>query len=150
MTNVYQIMMNQSNESFLSDLDKLIVVFNKLKEKCQGVDLPGITPDFMDNLDMINENYDKIREELGEEMLENFGEPIKLMVKNMIDQLQEELNKAMEEDDSLGLRSELGNIEKKLLNPEISPEEIDSLLDERQVAKQKIERAKRKQRVSVG
>jgi len=135
--------MATSDRSFSENLDLLIKLLRKLKDKSQFEGMPGVPKMFIMNFDFFLQNYEKMKDQISEQLLQQFGEPIKQMVAEMVEQLQEELDTNMipgvepqiESPVITGHKRTLAEIDNLLKNPSLSQEEIDKLLDERHKSK---------------
>jgi len=131
--------MATSDHPFSENLDLLIKLLRKLKDKSQFEGMPGVPKMFIMNFDFFLQNYDKMKDQISEQLLQQFGEPIKQMVADMIDQLRDELDNNMipeaepetESPIITGHVRTLAEIDNLLNNSSLSQEEIDKLLDER-------------------
>jgi hypothetical protein len=131
--------MATSDHPFSENLDLLIKLLRKLKDKSQFEGMPGVPKMFIMNFDFFLQNYDKMKDQISEQLLQQFGEPIKQMVADMIDQLRDELDSNMipeaepeaEGPIITGHVRTLAEIDNLLNNSSLSQEEIDKLLDER-------------------
>jgi len=131
--------MATSDRSFSENLDLLIKLLRKLKDKSQFEGMPGVPKMFVMNFDFFLQNYEKMKDQISEQLLQQFGEPIKQMVADMIDQLQDELDTGIipelettaETPVITGQKKSLEEIDNLLKNPSLSQEEIDKLLEER-------------------
>ena len=135
--------MAMNDRSFSENLDLLIKLLRKLKDKSQFEGMPGVPKMFIMNFDFFLQNYDKMKDQISEQLLQQFGEPIKQMVADMVEQLQGEL------DDNLipgaeipfetpvitGHKRTVKEIDELLKKPGLSEDEIDRLLDERKRVK---------------
>jgi L-lactate utilization protein LutC len=139
--------MATSDRSFSENLDLLIKLLRKLKNKSQFEGMPGVPKMFIMNFDFFLQNYEKMKDQISEQLLQQFGEPIKQMVAEMVEQLQEELDTNMipevetssESPVITGHKRTLAEIDTLLKNPALSQEEIDKLLDERHKLRSKTE-----------
>lgn len=61
--------------SFKENLDLLIRLFKKLKDKTPMDEIPGIDKNMYQNFDMFLKNYEIMRDQISEELLQNFGSP---------------------------------------------------------------------------
>jgi hypothetical protein len=135
--------MSASDRSFSENLDLLIKLLRKLKDKSHFEGMPGVPPMFVSNFDFFIQNYERMKDQISAQLLQQFGEPIKQMVADMVDQLQEELDgelitpvEAPEEKPVItGTKRTVEDIDKMLRQPGLSEEEIDRLLDERKRVK---------------
>jgi L-lactate utilization protein LutC len=137
--------MSDSDRSFSENLDLLIKLLRKLKDKSQFEGIPGVPKMFITNFDFFLQNYDRMKDQISQQLLQQFGEPIKQMVADMVEQLKEELNDGVipetEETEQppviTGQKKTVGDIDEMLRNPDLTDEEIDKLLDERNRLMQK-------------
>lgn len=135
--------MSASERSFGENLDLLIKLLRKLKDKSQFEGMPGVPPMFVNNFDFFLQNYERMKDQISAQLLQQFGEPIKQMVADMVSQLQDELGEdittTIEESESqpviTGQKKTIEDIDKMLRQPGLSEEEIDRLLDERKRVK---------------
>jgi L-lactate utilization protein LutC len=131
--------MSSSDRSFSENLDLLIRLLRKLKDKSQFEGIPGVPKMFVTNFDFFLQNYERMKDQITEQLLQQFGEPIKQMVADMVDQLQDELNEDIstlsEPEPSApvitGQKRSIQDIDEMLKKSGLSEEEIDKLLDER-------------------
>ncbi len=135
--------MSENDRSFHENLDLLIKLFKKLKEKTSLDELQGIDKSFYQNFEYLINNYENMRDQISEELLDKFGEPVKDMIAGLVEQLMNELgddydafmeseiepSEATEE-----LTEAVDDIEKideMLKSPGLTEEEINKLLDQR-------------------
>ncbi|HBF89235.1 MAG TPA: hypothetical protein DDX39_11395 [Bacteroidales bacterium] len=124
--------MNSNNKSFKENLDKLIDLFKKLRDKAKGDEYSGIDNGMIKNLDALVENYDMIKDTFPEEMINQVGLPIKEMIEHAIEQLKEELGEIDESNEQAQIVvNEISEIDQMLKQPNLSSYEIDELLDKR-------------------
>lgn len=118
--------------TFAQNLEYLIELFGKLRERSIDQKLPGIDRTFFDNFDYIAQNYKSLKKDIPEEVLERFGQPIQQMVEQMVEQLIDELEDDDQiEADAKALSEDLKEIDLLLRNPLIDQNEINGLLDQR-------------------
>ncbi|MCU0370459.1 MAG: hypothetical protein MUC31_03500 [Bacteroidales bacterium] len=135
--------MSTSDRSFSENLDLLIKLLRRLKDKSQFEGMPGVPKMFITNFDFFLQNYEKMKDQISAQLLQQFGEPIKQMVADMVDQLKDELDEDLltatetpsESPVITSQRRTLEDIDQLLKNPALSQEEIDQLLDERHMLK---------------
>jgi hypothetical protein len=135
--------MATSDRSFSENLDLLIKLLRKLKDKSQFEGMPGVPKMFIMNFDFFLQNYDKMKDQISEQLLQQFGEPIKQMVADMVEQLQGELDQTLipevgSSDESpliTGHKRTVEEIDALLKKPGLTADEIDRLLDERKRVK---------------
>jgi L-lactate utilization protein LutC len=131
--------MSTSDRSFSENLDLLIKLLRKLKNKSHFEGMPGVPKMFVTNFDFFLQNYERMKDQITAQLLQQFGEPIKQMVADMVDQLKEELDEdLLTETETIpdspvitGQKRTVEEIDILLKNPALSQEEIDKLLDER-------------------
>jgi len=139
--------MSTGERSFNENLDLLIRLLRKMKDKSQFEGIPGVPKSFVANFEFFIQNYERMKDQIAAQLLQQFGEPIKQMVADMVDQLKEELD----EDPMLatpdepaspaeipvitGQKKTVEEIDEMLRKPGLSEEEIDRLLDERKKVK---------------
>lgn len=148
-------MENERNKSLKKNLDELIRLFKKVKDKSVFENIPGINKAFFNNFEMLVNNYDMIKEDLSEELLSQFGEPIHKMIADTVVQLKEQLGEAGELDDELpefkesknilitpepeNPQDEVKHIDEMLKRGGLKADEVDRLLDRRSELKSKNE-----------
>ena len=131
--------MSSEDRSFDENLDLLIKLFKKLKEKTSIDNLHGIDKTFYQNFEYLLSNYENMRGQLSAELLDKFGEPVKAMIASLVDQLKTELGEdagdldqeVEEEKAEIEVPDDLSKIDEMLKNPGLSEEEVNKLLDER-------------------
>lgn len=133
--------MSNEERSFKENLDLLIKLFKKLKGRTDIKEIPGIDKNMYQNFDLFLNNYEMMRDQISDELLMQFGEPMKKMIADLVDQLKDELGEEVEikEEETpqrQELRKDVKQIDQLLKNPGLSEEEIDRLLDERMKLKQ--------------
>lgn len=130
--------MSGEDRSFNENLDLLIKLFKRLKDKASFDDMPGIDKTFYQNFEYLLSNYENMRDQLSEELLSKFGEPVKGMIASLVEQLKMELGDDigdldLDEDKAVEIEipDDIAKIDEMLKNPELGDEEINKLLDER-------------------
>jgi hypothetical protein len=130
--------MGSDDRSFNENLDLLIKLFKKLKDKASFDDMPGIDKTFYQNFEYLLSNYENMRDQLSEELLSKFGEPVKGMIASLVEQLKMELGEDIgdldlddEQEEVIEIPDDIAKIDEMLKNPDLSDEEINKLLDER-------------------
>ncbi|MBE0651464.1 MAG: hypothetical protein IH595_11580 [Bacteroidales bacterium] len=145
-------MMNM--EQFKQDLDELFRLFNKLMEKQESgmEEIPGINKMMLQQFKFFFNNYEQMKDQIAYQLQGQFGESVQDMVRTLIQQLREELgeDEFMLEDESeesslkeiytltssepigiLDPQKEIEKIDELLKNKNLTPEQIDQLLDRR-------------------
>ena len=131
--------MGSEERTFNENLDLLIKLFKKLKEKSSLDDIPGIDKTFYQNFEYLLSNYENMREQLSEELLEKFGEPVKGMIAGLVEQLKMELGDDAGDFDleeaplieEIRIPGDVAKIDEMLKDPGLTDKEINKLLDER-------------------
>lgn len=131
--------MSANNQSFSEDLDRLISLFKRIKDKMNRQQYQGIDKTFVQNIDIMISNYETIKGNISPEMLNSMGEPIHKMMTLLIEQINaeygnilgEELNQVQTQapQKSISENVEIEHIDAMLKRGGIRPEEIDKLLD---------------------
>ncbi|PLX07923.1 MAG: hypothetical protein C0598_12730 [Marinilabiliales bacterium] len=133
------------DENFKKDLDELFRLFNKLIKDRPIEDVPGLNQGMLKQFEFFFSNYENMKDQISQQLQGQFGEPVKEMVKGLIQQLKDELGEddfldTIEEEDDLILEDEIKKIEGKterekidelLKTPGLTEEQIDELLDRR-------------------
>jgi hypothetical protein len=142
--------MSDSNENFEKDLEQLIRLFKKIKDKTKAEDFSHLDPAFAQNLDFIINNYEMVKNNIPKEMFSQMGIPFQQMMREFIKHLKTELGEdyneeelitedEVEEDLSddtddvqiIKASEEIKKIDAALKKPGLSAEQIDKLLDRR-------------------
>jgi hypothetical protein len=130
--------MSGEDRSFNENLDLLIKLFKRMKDKASFDDMPGIDKTFYQNFEYLLSNYENMRDQLSEELLSKFGEPVKGMIASLVEQLKMELGDDIGDldldDDSkeeIEIPDDIAKIDEMLKKTDLSDEEINKLLDER-------------------
>ncbi len=130
--------METSNEKFKQQLDRMIIIFRKIREKKV---FSSMEPSFYQSLDMVIANYEMIKNHLSNPVLDMVGQPIKQMMLQVIQQLSKEMNLSdidlelppsnEKEQEKMEIFRDIQQIDKQLSNQNLSEAEINALLDER-------------------
>ena len=141
------------NKAFKKNMDELIRLFKKIKDKSVFEDLPGVDKMFIQNFDLLVQNYDEIKGDLSEQLLSQFGTPVHKMIENIVKQLKEQLGEEADEileekpttpqkvlitPEPSSIEDEIKIIDSQLNNSELSTEQINRLLDRRSDLKKRI------------
>ena len=136
-------------EKFKRDLDELFRLFNKLMEKQEDdmMEIPGFSKAMLEQFKFFFSNYETMKDQIAHQLQGQFGEPVQEMVEGLIKQLREELGEeewmqeieepervslpAEEEKPISDVSAEIAKIDKLLQNPNLTPEQVDELLDRR-------------------
>ena len=136
--------MSYEERPFKENLDLLIRLLRKIKDKSQFEKIPGLPPMFFTNFEFFITNYEQMKDQISDQLLHQFGEPIKQIVAEMVEHLQSELGEdvSLEEEVTTkpsdlitGQKKTIEEIDEMLKTPGLSEEEINKLLDERKKLK---------------
>ena len=143
--------MSDTNDSFENDLEQLIRLFKKIKDKTKAEQLSHLDPAFAQNLDFIISNYEMVKNNIPKDMFTQMGLPFQQMMKEFISHLKTELGEEYEEElteedevidaipkqkpeaesNKLNVSDEVKKIDELLKKPGLSEEKINKLLDRR-------------------
>ena len=146
--------MDSERQEFERNLDELIRLFRMLKDKTSIENIPGVDKAMYKNFEVFLNNYDNMKDHITDNLYEQFGEPMRKMITDLVSQLKNELTEEEIIEFENSIKVEDGNfevdnvtevdnlkdieeIDKLLKNPELSLEEIDILLDKRSSLKNK-------------
>lgn len=150
-------MNEDQNNSLKENLDELIRLFKKIKDKTVFDNLPGVNKAFIQNFDLLVNNYDEIKEDLSEQLLNQFGTPIHKMIADIVKQLRDQLGEEDDENIELSqnnedrarktkvlitpepksIKDEILIIDKKLKDTSLTREQVNRLLDRRSTLSKK-------------
>jgi hypothetical protein len=131
-------------EEFKKDLEQIIKLFTKLQEKAKKTGYMSLDDMHYKQIEMLVQSYDMVKDNINEQMLSRFGEPIRDMMKEMISHLQDELgdeylyeieSKPEKEtitekaDKVIQIGPSLEEIERMLQASNLSEQQINDLLD---------------------
>ncbi len=138
------------NENFKKELDELVNLFRKLQKKLKGESIPGVDDSYVKNIELFLKSYESSRDQISDAMLQQMGQPVKDMIRHVIQQLKEELGDDLyydlgierEDDDEVeqldtddSKRIEVGpsleEIDRMLAIQNLPMDEMNRLLDER-------------------
>jgi len=111
-------------ENFKADLDKLIALFKKLREK-KIFETMIKDKEQIKNLDMVINNYDMIKDNIPDDIAKQLGAPIRKLILMLTEQLKDEIDTVDKSDNELEL------IDNILAEGDLSEDEINNLLDRR-------------------
>lgn len=148
--------MDEKRESFKKKLDQLIKLFRKLKDKEDVKNMPGVDPMMYQSFELFLNNYDMMKDQITDDLLNQFGDQMQYMVSSLVEQLKDQLGDDidLEEDEQElvrdirneplpkievqegeteedVLKKKLEMIDQKLKTPGLSAEEMDHLLEQR-------------------
>jgi len=138
--------MSEGDKSFHDNLDKLVKLLRKLRDKAEGNEIPGIPKMFLNNFDFVINNYEMMKNQISDQLLNQYGESIKKIVADMVEQLKEEVGDDFDTEEiseppepepelliepSDNLQEAIEKIDEKLKQPGLSEDDINKLLDDR-------------------
>ncbi len=140
--------MSEANDSFEKDLEQLIRLFKKIKNKTATDRFNQIDPALTQNLDFIINNYEMMKGNISKDMLNQMGFPFQKMMHEFITQMKQELGEEFDDFDlddeepvdeppkeaienPKPLSNDIAEIDARLRKPGLSDAEIDALLDKR-------------------
>lgn len=143
--------MSQSNESFKRDLDELMRLFKKIREKSGDERFEQIDPMLKQHLDFVISNYDTVKDSMQIEMLNKMGFPVQQMLRQFIQMMKMDLGEdftsdyiqdeaqppTVAEPPSENYDDDIKKIDQMLKNPNLTEEQINNLLDKRNQALKK-------------
>jgi hypothetical protein len=132
-----------TDDNFKKDLDELFRLFKKMVETKSLDEVPGVDKFMLQQFQMFFSNYDTMKDQIAQQLQGQFGESVRHMVKTLVQQLKEELDEDImmnvpppaEEVKPPVAIDQVGNdirkIDEMLLNPDLTEEQINELLDRR-------------------
>jgi hypothetical protein len=141
--------MSEPNDSFEKDLEQLIRIFKKIRSDKQNEQFAHLDKAFTQNLDFIINNYEMVKNSIPREMLSQMGLPFQKMLHEFIEQLKGELGEDLNEFEQNTLSNikatetitnsevkksptdDIENIDRMLKKSGLSEEELNILLDQR-------------------
>lgn len=121
--------MDQGSESFRKKIDQLMELFRRFAEKMEKENLADNSP-YSQNFKMMLDNYERMRNFLPDDIPENLRGPFESMLNDLISKLRDEIGEIpqtpLQAEKSTGTIAE---IEQKLKEGNLSPSEMDELLD---------------------
>lgn len=121
--------MDQGSESFRKKIDQLMELFKRFAEKMEKENLTDTSP-FGQNFKMMVENYDRMKGFLPDDIPENLRAPFENMLNDLIEKLRDEIGEMPQTPIQVEKSNEtLTEIEQKLKQGNLSPAEMDELLD---------------------
>jgi len=128
------------DEKFRQELDELFRLFKKLMEDKSIDEVPGIDKHMLQQFQFFFNNYENMKDQIAYQLQGQFGEPVREMVRTLVKQLREELGEdyeIIEQEDNApvididDLGNDIKRIDEMLTDPNLTPEQIDELLDKR-------------------
>ncbi|PKP33198.1 MAG: hypothetical protein CVT99_01735 [Bacteroidetes bacterium HGW-Bacteroidetes-16] len=128
------------DEKFKQDLDELFRLFKRLVERQSMEDIPGVDRSMMKQFQFFFSNYETMKDQISHQLQGQFGEPVKKMVSNLVEQLRAQLGEDNEdllqdeikvEELTLNPPGRIAAIDEMLKKPGLSEDQINELLDRR-------------------
>lgn len=126
----------REEKPFSASLEELIEIFGNIRQKSIDGKFGEIDVSFLDDFDVLLRDYITVKDGISEGVLESVSEPLKNLVRVMIEQLRMEMIKvfdmAVEAENAARFSIDLERINQSLKQPGLTNTEIDRLLDERE------------------
>lgn len=122
--------MEGKNDAFINKLDELITLFEQLKNKANKEGIILENDPLYKNFEMLASNYQLIKNNLPDDLLQEIGEPMQEMIVKMVEQLKSEMSQT-DSKKSSDIKDELQKIDLLLKKGNLSEQEINDLLDKR-------------------
>lgn len=129
------------DENFKKDLDELFRLFKKMVDTKSMDEIPGVDKFMLQQFQVFFSNYDTMKDQIAQQLQGQFGDSVKEMVKTLVQQLKEELDEDIfmqveeaEEEPIVSIEAvdnDIKAIDEMLLNPDLTEEQINELLDKR-------------------
>jgi len=128
------------DEKFKQDLDELFRLFKRLVEKQSMEDIPGVDRSMMKQFQFFFSHYETMKDQISYQLQGQFGEPVKKMVSNLVEQLRAQLGEESEdllqdeikvEELTLNPPGRIAAIDEMLKKPGLTEDQINELLDRR-------------------
>lgn len=130
------------DEKFKQDLDELFRLFKKLVETKSLDDVPGVDGMMLKQFQFFFSNYETMKDQIGDQLQGQFGEPVKQMVSDLVKQLREQVGEEhfdyIEEIEDtepklkiISNNPSVEEIDNLLKNPNLTEDQINELLDNR-------------------
>ena len=84
--------MEEDKQEFKRNLDELIKLFRKLKNKTSIENMPGVDKAMVQNFEVFLSNYDNMKDHITDDLFDQFGVPMRQMIADLVSQLKSELS----------------------------------------------------------
>ncbi len=118
-----------ADNDFKNNLDELIEVFIRLKDKENFKTMLNDDAQ-LKNIEMLINNYDFIKNNIPDDILDELGESIKGLIVDLTKQLKQELGN-VDQDDNKEFLDDINMIDNILTSNDLSEDKINELLDKR-------------------
>jgi hypothetical protein len=118
-------------EKFEKEFDELIALLKKIRTMADNGHLQKIDVDFVDECNILLDNYQLIKSTLNPDLIKVVGNPIFEMVQEFITTLKQELLQVYRENNGNPDLDEMRELDEMLNKPNLSVEDIDAILDKR-------------------
>ena len=118
-------------EKFEKEFDELIALLKKIRTMANNGQLHKIDVDFVDECNILIDNYQLIKSTLNPDLITVVGNPIFEMVQEFITTLKQELLQVYRENNGNPDLDEMRELDEMLNKPNLSVEDIDAILDKR-------------------
>lgn len=121
--------------NFQENLEELIDLLKKIKDKAVDNKIGDIDVSFLNDFNIVLDNYEMIKASISPEIMQTLGEPMTGMIEGLVQQLKTELNDLVSQAQAQGTwenaDDDLTRLNDLLKNPNLSNRQIDELLDKR-------------------
>jgi hypothetical protein len=118
-------------ESFVKEFDELIALLKKMRMMADKGQLQEIDIEFINQCDILLDNYELIKSTLNPDLIEVVGNPIFEMVQDFVTMLKQELLNVYRLNNGNPELDEMHELDAMLNKPNLSVEDIDAILDKR-------------------
>ena len=118
-----------ADKDFKNNLDELIEVFKRLKDKKHFKTMLNNDAQ-LKNIEMLINNYDFIKNNIPDDILEDLGESIKELIIDLTKQLKQELGD-IDTEENKEYFDDINVIDNILTSNDLSEDKINELLDKR-------------------
>jgi len=118
-------------EKFNKEFDELIALLKKIRTMADNGQLQKIDVDFVDECNILLDNYKLIKSTLNPDLIKVVGNPVFEMVQEFITTLKQELLQLYRDNNGSPELDEMRELDEMLNKPNLSVEDIDAILDKR-------------------
>jgi hypothetical protein len=125
-------------EKFAKEFDELIALIKKIRLMADNGQLHDLDIEFVNQCTILLDNYDLIKSSLNPDLISVVGNPMFEMVQEFVTLLKFELLNVYRENNGNPELDELKELDVMLHKPNLSIEDIDTILDKRIALMEKI------------
>jgi len=118
-------------EKFEKEFDELIALLKKIRAMADNGQLHKIDVDFLDECNILLDNYQLIKSTLNPDLISVVGNPVFELVQEFITTLKQELLQVYRDNNGNPELDEMRELDEMLNKPNLSVEDIDAILDKR-------------------